>query len=381
MASVQQLMPQRVAIVQRVITNYRVGFLNRLSAQLAGKGIKLTVFAGKVPRRKGFVDALDELPCGVRVQNIDLGGKAYWQSLFWKLQQYDLVIVEQANAALLNYALLLSRWVIQRPRLAYWGHGTTMQSEHSGLWRRWLKRTLTGAVDHWFAYTQISAEIVAETGYPRNRITVVNNSVDTNEILAAVENVRCKGRDAVRQTLGLDSGFTAVFCSRLYEGKKLDFLLEVTAIVRRHAPDFQCVIIGDGPERSRIEAAARDMPWIRFAGALYDRQKANYLAASDVMVLPAWVGLSILDGFAAGLPVVAADFRNHSPEIAYLEPGLNGLMTVADPKAYATALLSLRNDPDRRAAMSLVAAESGRRYSLDQMVERFAKGIGTALTR
>jgi glycosyltransferase involved in cell wall biosynthesis len=374
-------MPQRVAIVQRVITNYRVAFLNRLSEKLACKGIELIVFAGKAHKREGFVDALDELRCGVRVKNIDLGCKIYWQSIFWRLQKYDLVIVEQANAALLNYALFLSRWVIRRPsRLAYWGHGATMQSENSGLLRGWLKRTLTGAVDHWFAYTEMSANIVVETGYPHDQITVVNNSVDTHEILAATENVQRQGRDAVRQALGLAPGFIAVFCSRLYEGKKLGFLLEATAIVRRHAPDFQCIIIGDGPERSRIEAAARAMPWIRFPGALYGRQKANYLAAADVMVLPAWVGLSILDGFAASLPVVSADFRNHSPEIAYLEHGRNGLMTVAAPEAYATALLSLRNDPNRCAAMSLGAAESGRRYSLDQMVERFAKGVGIALT-
>jgi glycosyltransferase involved in cell wall biosynthesis len=374
-------MQQRVAIVQRDIPNYRVAFLNLLSEELACKGIELTVFAGKAHRREGFVDALDELRCGVRVQNLNLGAKIYWQHIFRRLQKYDLVIVDQANAALLNYALFLSRWGLRRPpRLSYWGHGMTMQSEHSGLLRRWLKRTQTGAVDHWFAYTQISADIIAETGYPHDRITVVNNSVDTDEILAAAENVRRKGRDAVRQALGLEPGFTAVFCSRLYEGKKLGFLLEATVIVGRHAPDFQCVIIGDGPERSRIEAAARDMPWIRFTGALYGRQKANYLAAADVMVLPAWVGLSILDGFAASLPVVSADFRNHSPEIAYLEHGLNGLMTAAEPEAYARALLSLRNDPDRRAAMSLMAAESGRRYSLDQMIKRFAQGVGTALT-
>ena len=373
-------MHQRVAIVQKDIPNYRVAFLNRLSEELACQGIELTVFAGKAHQREGFVDALDKLRCGVRVKNLDLGSKIYWQHIFRRLQKYDLVIVDQANAALLNYALFLSRWIIRRPRLSYWGHGITMQSEHSGVLRRWLKRRLTGAVDYWFAYTQISAHIVAETGYPRDRITVVNNSVDTSEILAAAGNVRQKGRAAARQALGLDPGFTAVFCSRLYEGKQLDFLLEALAIVRRHAPDFQCVIIGDGPERSRIEAAARDMPWIRFTGALYDRQKADYLAAADVMVLPAWVGLSILDGFAAGLPVISADFHNHSPEIAYLEHGRNGLMTVAEPEAYATGLLGLRNDPDRCAAMSLVAAESGRQYSLGQMVERFAKGVGTALT-
>jgi glycosyltransferase involved in cell wall biosynthesis len=373
-------MQSRVAIVQRDIPNYRVAFLNLLSEALAGKGIELTVFAGKAHQREGFVDALDELRCGVRVKNLDLGAKIYWQPIFRRLQRYDLVIVDQANAALLNYALFLSRWGIRRPpRLSYLGHGMTMQSEHSGLLRRWLKRTLTGAVDYWFAYTQISADIIAETGYPHDRITVVNNSVDTGEILEAAENVRRKGHDAVRQALGLKAGFMAVFCSRLYEGKKLDFLLEATAIVWRHAPDFQCVIIGDGPERSRIEAAARDMPWIRFTGALYGRQKANYLAAADVMVLPAWVGLSILDGFAASLPIVSADFRNHSPEIAYLAHGRNGLMTAAEPEAYAMALLSLRNDPDRRAAMSLMAAESGRRYSLDHMVERFAEGVDIAL--
>src|SRR5262245_9580430 len=77
----RELMPQRVAIVQRDIPNYRVAFLNLLSEKLEYKGIELTVFAGKAHRREGFVDALDDLRCGVRVKNFDLGAKIYWQPI------------------------------------------------------------------------------------------------------------------------------------------------------------------------------------------------------------------------------------------------------------------------------------------------------------
>src|SRR5262245_57562522 len=105
-------MRQRVAIAEKDIPNYRVLFFNLLSEELASKGMELTVFAGKAHRREGFVDDLDELRCAVRVNNLDQGAKIYWQPIFRRLQKYDLVIVDQANAALLNYALFLSRWLI-----------------------------------------------------------------------------------------------------------------------------------------------------------------------------------------------------------------------------------------------------------------------------
>jgi glycosyltransferase involved in cell wall biosynthesis len=140
-------------------------------------------------------------------------------------------------------------------------------------------------------------------------------------------------------------------------------------------PDFELVIIGDGPELSSIRSIAREEPWIRPLGALYGRAKADQLAAADLMLLPAWVGLSILDGFAAGLPVIAADFDNHSPEIAYLQNGGNGFITETTPQSYAAAISALLSAPQLLARMSDAALESANTYSLGAMVENFARGI------
>ena len=63
----------------------------------------------------------------------------------------------------------------------------------------------------------------------------------------------------------------------------------------------------------------KDNPWIEMKGALYGKEKAKVLLKGDLMALPSHVGLSIIDGFAAGLPVLVANFDNHCPEIAYLE--------------------------------------------------------------
>ena len=372
-------MTQRVAIVQRIVPSYRTAVLKSVAQKLSASGIALTVFAGTARADEGFEDGLQELACATRVKNRYLFGNAYWQSVFSTLRGYDLVIVEQANAALLNYPLLLSRYVTLRPRrIAYWGHGANLNQKGNYLLNR-MKRGLTGAVDHWFAYTQMSADLVSATGFPRNRITVLNNSMDVSPVQEmAAEAVRI-GREALRASLGLDGGFFAVFCARLTPGKRLGFLLEAAEIVHRTHPEFRLIIIGDGSERELVENFAASRSWITFTGTLYGDEKARYLAASDVMVLPSWVGLSILDGFAAGLPVIAADMGNHSPEISYLDDGRNGFLTPPTPEAYAAALSALCADPSMLRAMSESASAAAERYSISAMVNNFTSGIRAAL--
>lgn len=372
---------RRIAIVQSIIADYRVEFYRKLHMRLADRACALTVFASTAKTGAGFRDGLATLSFGEAVPRFDLIGKAYWQGAWRRLLSYDLVIVEQANAALLNYALLVSRGLAGRPkRIAFWGHGATLQAENTGPLRTGLKRVMTRTPNHWFAYTQMSADLVAAARFPRDKITIVNNSADVSEIAAAAEEARRIGREAGRAALGLEPGFTAVFCSRLYAGKKLEFLVEAAKIAQRRVSGFRLVIIGDGPEGAWLRAQTRDLPWVRMTGALYGREKARYLAAADVMLLPAFGGLSILDGFAAALPVISAAFGNHGPEICYLSPGENGLMTEPDPEAYAAAIASLYEDPSWRAGMAQAARETAERHSLDKMVERFEKGVADAIS-
>jgi glycosyltransferase involved in cell wall biosynthesis len=96
---------------------------------------------------------------------------------------------------------------------------------------------------------------------------------------------------------------------------------------------------------------------------------------AQVFLNPGLVGLTILEAFAAGLPVVTADFRNHSPEIEYLVPGVNGVITAADRESYASAVVNLLDDDALRASLREGALATARSHSIEAMVENFHRGI------
>jgi glycosyltransferase involved in cell wall biosynthesis len=370
----------RIAQIDEFVPHYTVGCLNAIARTLARHGAEFTYFAGTPPDGAGFHDGLDSVDRAVRVPNLYIG-PAYWQHLYGQVRDHDLVIVPQANAPLLNYVLLASRRLFGKPRrIAYVGHGMNFQSHgKDGLRERW-KRAMIGAVDHWFAYTQVTADIVAASGFPRERITVFNNSIDVSAMREAAAHVAAVGRPAARAKLNLGTGPTAVFCSRLSRMKRLDFLFEAVDIVKQSVPDFQLVVIGDGEDRAWVDDYASSRAWVKPVGALYGAAKCECIAACDVMVMPSAVGLSILDAFAGGLPTIAANFNNHGPEIAYLKQDVNGIITAPHPRAYAQAVMAVLTDPVRLAAMSASADESAEIYSLEHMVERFSQGILNALS-
>ena len=101
-----------------------------------------------------------------------------------EFESADLVIVEHANRLLLNYRLLAARG--EGRRVAFWGHGANFQApaEHAG--KDGLKRNLARTADWWFAYTNGGARLVESYGYPRDRVTVVNNSIDSRGIADAI---------------------------------------------------------------------------------------------------------------------------------------------------------------------------------------------------
>ena len=149
--------------------------------------------------------------------------------------------------------------------------------------------------------------------------------------------------------------------------------------MRRSIPDFRLLLIGDGPERSRLEALAGGEEWIRFVGAMSGRQKSLHLATARLMLMPAAVGLGILDAFVFGLPVVSTDHHHQGPEFGYLEHGSNGIVTRADVEDYASGIVQLLQDPARLERMREHSGQDALHYSIEGMTERFVGGILEAL--
>jgi L-malate glycosyltransferase len=372
-----------VSIVQRILPHYRLAFFERLHDILKSRGIELRLCYGQ--EQPGTRPGSVEMEHGwvQRVRNLYLfdrhaGPAAVWQPCFRALMHSDLVIAEHASRLLINYPLaVLSR--LGGARLALWGHGANLQAGR----RRQLADRAREAQVHgahwWFAYTALSARLLEGAGYPTERITVVNNSIDTSALQDAVTATSPQAREALRRELDLPASGVGIFCGRLVAEKRLELLHAACERVHAQRPDFRLIVIGDGPQEVQVRRMASVSPWMQFLGPKYGMELAPYLAVSDFMLMPGLVGLVIVDSFAAGVPLITTDHRTHSPEIEYLRHGENALLTEVCPGALAREIVELMRSPDKLSQLKSGCRASAREYTLERMVERFSAGVVAAL--
>lgn len=366
-----------VVFVTRLLTHYRVPFHALVRDGLAAQGVRYRLLHSNPRAAERALAGPASLHWAERVPAVSWGPFA-WQQIIGATRRADLVIIGQENGLLANYALMARRRLGGAP-LALFGHGRNWQSPNpNGLAER-FKRAWICEADWWFAYTERCAAAVRDAGYPAGRITVFNNAVDTEAIRAGVVAHDPVALSALHSGRYAGSRHIAVQVGTLHARRRPDFLIAAADLVRAQVPDFQLVVIGDGPERDKLRAASATRPWLHLEGAVYGTAKSQHMALAAVQLLPGLVGLGILDGFAHGLPALATRYPYHSPEIDYLVDGGNGVVTPDDPRAYAEALVALLRDPGARARMSEQALRTAGHHTISAMAERFVAGTVSAL--
>ncbi|MDO9466389.1 MAG: glycosyltransferase family 4 protein [Thiobacillus sp.] len=373
--------PQSVCIIQPVMKQYRVPFFLELEKALAAKGIDLVVVYGTPWRGEAERGDHAELPppLGVKVNSSMLLGKLLLIPVLRPWLRADLVVVEHANKNLLNYLLAILRG-LRLKRVAFWSHGRDRQADSASLGERFKRRTLHWA-DWWFAYTAESAAYVEAQGYPKDRITVVENAIDTRALRADLDAVSDEELQAIRTAFGWNgTEQVAVFCGSLYRNKRLDLLFEAADRVQREVPAFRLIVIGGGPLAEAVAEFARHRAWVQAVGPKFGHEKSVILKLACMWLNPGALGLGILDAFCAGMPLLTTRQSTHGPEIEYLQHEVNGLLLDDAPEAYADGMLRLLRDEDLAARLREGAMASAQRYSIETMVRNFSNGVRACLS-
>lgn len=375
-------MRKTALVIQRRLTHYRVPLFESLREELEGRGIRLEVAHGQATDRELIKNDEGRLPGAVVLRNryVEIGGKTLcWQPLAGCLGSADLVVVTQESSLLSNYSLQLARLKRSR-KLAYWGHGRNFQAAApDGAAERW-KRLWLKKVDWWFAYTQLTVDHLVNAGFPASRITCLDNAIDTQQFRRELTAVSEEDIAGLRTCYRIPSAAPiGVFCGSLYAEKRLDLLLSAADEVRRRLRTFHLIVIGDGPDRSWVTAQAEQRPWLHVMGALRGSAKAVCYAAASVVLNPGSVGLGVLDAFSAGAPLVTTRTAMHGPEIAYLRHALNGVLTADSVTDYSNAVIDLLTNKEERIRLGTRALADSTRYTVENMAQRFAEGIESAL--
>lgn len=232
------------------------------------------------------------------------------------------------------------------------------------------------SIDQSDAVTAPSAALVAATReqlgvHERTKIEVIPNFVDL-ERYHPDRSGRSRCIERLFETLGPATSLIA-HVSNFRPVKRLDLLIEAFASIAA-ARDAALVLVGDGPERSRMQARVRELGLterVRFLGNREDF--VEVLQAADLFLQTSdseSFGLASLEAQACGVPVVATEVGGVAEVI---DADRTGLLTPAgDHAAVANACLDLLSDPTRWKAMSQAAREhAAERFGLETTIDRY----------
>ena len=178
-------------------------------------------------------------------------------------------------------------------------------------------------------------------------------------------------REDLRRSLRLGDGPVLLFVGRLVAQKGVADLLQALVILADDWPAVRAVIVGDGPERARLEARARALKIddrVHFAGPVDPARVPDFLAMADVFVAPSKTdrdgaaegqGLAVIEAMLAGLPVVASRSGGMVDAVRPDETGL--LVDENAPDQIASAVARLLRDP----AMARRLADQARAMAMN----------------
>lgn len=208
----------------------------------------------------------------------------------------------------------------------------------SAYWKSYLGRLAPiSTATEWLA-ARTPKEIVTVSQQTSTRLVGqlgVTTPVHTIELGVDLETIDAQEKSELRSDI--------LFAGRLLANKNVDALLEALTLMKKEHPALCCRIIGEGPERSRLESLRMDLGLeenVRFHDFFPGPAIYGVMKASTVFALPSvreGFGIAALEANACGLPVVTVDHPDNATRHLITE-GENGFLTNVDAASLAKTL-------------------------------------------
>ena len=185
-------------------------------------------------------------------------------------------------------------------------------------------RAFHNRTDCTFVPARALARSLAAEGF--ERLEVLGRGVDAERFTPAARS------EALRRAWGVRNADepVALYVGRLAAEKNVALALRAFSALQRVRPDAHMVVVGDGPQRRRLEA---EFPRARFLGLQRGEALAAHYASADLFLFPSLsetFGNVTLEALASGLVVVAYDAAAAGEHI---RDGENGVLARGDGPA------------------------------------------------
>ncbi|HEY8188550.1 MAG TPA: glycosyltransferase family 4 protein [Pyrinomonadaceae bacterium] len=221
--------------------------------------------------------------------------------------------------------------------------------------------------------------VARQLGVSSNRSAYIPNAVDANKFSPNV------ARGTLRELCNIPSDHVLILCPRRLVPKNgVEFLMESLPLIRQRLERISVVIVGDGPERQKLEARACELGLqdsIVFLGSRSNDELPAFYADADIVAIPSLkeaTSIAGLEAMAAARAVVATRVGG-LPEI--IEDGVTGLLVPPrDPEALAVAITRVLEEPELRRQLGLAArARVEKEFTWEQVASETTRAYDRAI--
>ena len=174
--------------------------------------------------------------------------------------------------------------------------------------------------------------------------------------------------------------FRIVTVARLMPEKSQETLIESLAILERSNSEWDCSIIGEGPERPALERRCRDhglTDKIEFTGWRGDVRAL--IRASDLFVMTSTVEgqpNALLEAMSESIPCISTDFAGGAARDLLGSTGAGIVVPVGDAQAVSDSIRLLMLDPGKRLELGALGRKTVSRFSVDQVTDQWVDQLG-----
>ena len=253
---------------------------------------------------------------------------------------------------------LVAKQAHRIPLVATWHTSHFLKRAASPLWKPIFQRLLA-----WSDYNlAASGEIadVAEGLAPGVSVEALTNGVETE--------VFCRSKPLLPAT----ARRRVIVPRRLFEKNGVAFFLQAMPLIVERV-DVEAVIVGDGPERQKLEALTANLELgdrVQFLGACRHDEMPGFLSSAELAVFPSLMeatSIAALESMACELPVAASRVGG-LPEI--VDGDVGALFEAGNPTALAATVTALLERDDLRALGAAARSRVVERWSNARLVDR-----------
>jgi glycosyltransferase involved in cell wall biosynthesis len=232
-------------------------------------------------------------------------------------------------------------------------------------WKPVLRQIIRSA--DWLLAASAEIRDVALELHPHPRAEALTNGVDTE--MFAPRGRTPRGRPRV------------IVPRRLFEKNGVEYFIRALAVARHEQP-MDAVLVGDGPERPRLEALVAELgvtDLVTFMGSRPNDEMPALVADADVAIFPSLMeatSVAALEAMSCGVPVAASRVGG-LPEI--VDETVGTLFEPADPESQAQALVALLRRPDLAEAGRTARARVVANWSVERLARRHIEIYETLL--